>query len=72
MAAWDSFWTWRRCLEIPAANEATLSRSEFEQISELAHSSCGIDLRKDKQALVEARLGKEKCCAEFYSAAFWQ
>ena len=36
-----------------------LSPSEFEKISNLAYQHCGVDLRKNKHALVEARIGKK-------------
>ncbi|HEY1758119.1 MAG TPA: protein-glutamate O-methyltransferase CheR [Bryobacteraceae bacterium] len=36
-----------------------LSQREFDQISELAYKSCGIDLKNGKQELVQARLGKK-------------
>jgi chemotaxis protein methyltransferase CheR len=45
-------------LAIQSANE-TLSPGEFEQISELAYRTCGIDLRQGKESLVQARLGKK-------------
>jgi chemotaxis protein methyltransferase CheR len=54
-------------LAIPSGNETggadgsacLLSLGEFEQISELAYRTCGIDLRQGKQPLVQARLGKK-------------
>jgi chemotaxis protein methyltransferase CheR len=36
-----------------------LSPREFEQISELAYKTCGIDLKNGKQQLVQARLGRK-------------
>jgi chemotaxis protein methyltransferase CheR len=36
-----------------------LSPGEIQQVSELAHRTCGIDLRHGKQQLVQARLGKK-------------
>ncbi len=36
-----------------------LSSREYEQIAELAYRTCGIDLKKGKQELVQARLGKK-------------
>lgn len=36
-----------------------LSPREFDQISELAFQQCGIDLRRGKQELVQARVGKK-------------
>ena len=49
---------WRRCLETRPASEA-LSQREFDQITELAYRTCGIDLKNGKQELVQARLGKK-------------
>ena len=37
----------------------TLSQREFDQITELAYRTCGIDLKNGKQELVQARLGKK-------------
>jgi chemotaxis protein methyltransferase CheR len=45
-------------LAAPPGNEL-LSPREIEQVSELAHRTCGIDLRNGKQQLVQARLGKK-------------
>ena len=36
-----------------------ISPHEFEQISELAYRTCGIDLKNGKQQLVQARLGRK-------------
>jgi len=36
-----------------------LSQSEFDQITELAYRTCGIDLKNGKQELVQARLAKK-------------
>lgn len=50
----------------------TLKASEFRQISELAYQRFGLDLKKGKEALVAARLGKRlrqkgiKSFAEYY------
>src|SRR6266852_1860277 len=49
---------WRRSLETRPASEA-LSQREFDQITELAYRTCGIDLKNGKQELVQARLGKK-------------
>jgi hypothetical protein len=43
---------------MPRASE-TLSPREFDQITELAYRTCGIDLKNGKQELVQARLGKK-------------
>jgi chemotaxis protein methyltransferase CheR len=56
-------------LAIQSANE-TLSPGEFEQISELAYRTCGIDLRQGKESLVQARLGKK--IREGHYASFQQ
>lgn len=45
-------------METRPANE-TLSQREFDQITDLAYRSCGIDLKNGKQELVQARLGKK-------------
>jgi chemotaxis protein methyltransferase CheR len=45
-------------LEARLTNEL-LSRGEFNQISELAFRTCGIELREGKRQLVQARLGKK-------------
>src|SRR5450432_888809 len=58
MAGSDSFWMWRHCMETRPANEL-LSLREFDQISELAFQTSGIDLRNGKQELVQARVGKK-------------
>jgi chemotaxis protein methyltransferase CheR len=39
--------------------ELKLTTSEFRQISDLAHERFGLDLRRGKEALVAARLGKK-------------
>jgi chemotaxis protein methyltransferase CheR len=49
---------WRRCLATRPASE-TLSQREFDQITDLAYRTCGIDLKNGKQELVQARLGKK-------------
>jgi chemotaxis protein methyltransferase CheR len=49
---------WRRSLETRLASEV-LSQREFDQITELAYRTCGIDLKNGKQELVQARLGKK-------------
>jgi chemotaxis protein methyltransferase CheR len=49
---------WRRSLPTRPASE-TLSQREFDQITELAYRTCGIDLKNGKQELVQARLGKK-------------
>jgi chemotaxis protein methyltransferase CheR len=49
---------WRRSLATRPASEA-LSQREFDQITELAYRTCGIDLKNGKQELVQARLGKK-------------
>src|SRR5580704_11227767 len=49
---------WRRCSPMRPASE-TLSPREFDQITELAYRTCGIDLKNGKQELVQARLGKK-------------
>jgi chemotaxis protein methyltransferase CheR len=49
----------------PASEE--LSQREFDQISELAYKSCGIDLKNGKQELVQARLGKKIRQGQFAS-----
>src|SRR6266849_660468 len=49
---------WRRSLETPPASEVLSSR-EFDQITDLAYRTCGIDLKNGKQELVQARLGKK-------------
>jgi len=41
-----------------AATGVTLRREEFRQISELAYERFGLDLKRGKEALVAARLGK--------------
>lgn len=41
----------------PAAE--LLSQREFDQITELAYRTCGIDLKNGKQELVQSRLGKK-------------
>jgi chemotaxis protein methyltransferase CheR len=43
----------------PAAGELKLTASEFRQISDLAYERFGLDLKKGKEALVAARLGKK-------------
>jgi chemotaxis protein methyltransferase CheR len=45
-------------LEIQPLNES-LSEREFDQITDLAWRTCGIDLKKGKRELVQARLGKK-------------
>jgi len=45
-------------LETRPASES-LSQREFDQITELAYRTCGIDLKKGKRELVQARLGKK-------------
>ncbi len=42
----------------PGAGELTLEPAEFRQISELAYERFGLDLKRGKEALVAARLGK--------------
>jgi chemotaxis protein methyltransferase CheR len=49
---------WRRSLVIRPASEL-LSQREFDQITDLAYRTCGIDLKNGKQELVQARLGKK-------------
>src|SRR6266700_1171585 len=49
---------WRRSLETRPASEA-LSQREFDQITELAYRTCGIDLKNGKQELIQARLSKK-------------
>jgi chemotaxis protein methyltransferase CheR len=44
-------------LAIPPWNDA-ISPAEFQEISDLANRTCGIDLSRGKQHLVQARLGK--------------
>jgi len=53
-----SFWTWRRCLGNQPASEV-ISLREYDQISELAFTTAGIDLRTGKRELVQARVGKK-------------
>jgi chemotaxis protein methyltransferase CheR len=43
----------------PAAGELKLTAGEFRQISDLAYQRFGLDLKKGKEALVAARLGKK-------------
>ena len=45
-------------METRPASEV-LSPREFDQITELAYRTCGIDLKNGKQELVQARLGKK-------------
>ena len=49
---------WRRSLETRPASEV-LSQREFDRITHLAYRTCGLDLKKGKQELVQARLGKK-------------
>ncbi len=42
----------------PDAGTSTLQPAEFRQISELAYERFGLDLKRGKEALVAARLGK--------------
>jgi chemotaxis protein methyltransferase CheR len=48
------------------ANEI-LSPREFDQITDLAYRTCGIDLKNGKQELVQARLGKKIRQGQFKS-----
>lgn len=43
---------------LPGAGALTLKPAEFRQISELAYERFGLDLKRGKEALVAARLGK--------------
>lgn len=45
--------------EIAAGAELKLTASEFQQISDLAYQRFGLDLKRGKEALVAARLGKK-------------
>jgi chemotaxis protein methyltransferase CheR len=49
---------WRRSLETQPLTES-LSQLEFDQITHLAWRTCGIDLKKGKRELVQARLGSK-------------
>lgn len=49
---------WRRSLKTRPASES-LSQREFDRITNLAWRTCGIDLKKGKRELVQARLGKK-------------
>src|SRR5579863_10517842 len=43
----------------PGAGELKLTAAEFRQISDLAYQRFGLDLKRGKEALVAARLGKK-------------
>src|SRR5579863_10194784 len=43
----------------PGAGELKLTAAEFRQIADLAYQRFGLDLKRGKEALVAARLGKK-------------
>src|SRR6266700_4202390 len=49
---------WRRSLQTLPASDV-LSQREFDQITDLAYRTCGIDLKNGKQQLVQARLSRK-------------
>ena len=40
-------------------SKPVLTSAAFERIRQLVHDKCGIDLKKSKQQLVSARLGRQ-------------
>src|ERR1700748_1741007 len=55
--------------ETPCPGDIKLTGNEFRQISDLAYERFGLDLKRGKEALVAARLGKKLRQLAFHTFA---